>query len=248
MPQKATKVAIVTGGAHGIGLAIAQFLVENHYRVSVWDTNEQWLDGLPKQLGGRAKTHLALPCDVSNEADVQRAIEETMSAFGRIDLLVNNAGVMDEKPLADVSLADWNRIMGINLTGAFLGAKYTADELTKRKGSIINIASTRAFQSEPNTFAYSATKGALVALTHSLAISLGPTVRVNCICPGWIDVSGKPESLRQKDHEQHPAGRVGRPADIARMVLFLADDANDFITGQSFVVDGGMTKKMIYVE
>lgn len=247
MARQNSKVAIVTGGAHGIGLATARLLLDSKYRVSVWDTDEESLARLPETLSVQPKQYLALRCDVSLEEDVQRGIRETLNRFGRLDVLVNNAGIMDEKPLAEVTLADWNRVIGTNLTGAFLGAKYAADELAKHRGCIINMASTRAFQSEPDTFSYSASKGALLALTHSLAISLGPAVRVNSISPGWIDVSDQPQTLRRKDHEQHPAGRVGVPDDIARLVLFLADPANDFITGQNFVADGGMTKKMIYV-
>ncbi|KAB7730092.1 SDR family oxidoreductase [Rudanella paleaurantiibacter] len=247
MSQSTEKVAIVTGAAHGIGLATARLLLENKYRVAIWDVNPDELNRLPQQLKADADRYLTFPCDVSAETDVQRGIAQTLERFGRIDVLVNNAGVMDEKPLEEVTLADWNRVLGTNLTGAFLGAKYAAAELAKHRGSIINIASTRAFQSEPDTFAYSATKGALVALTHSLAISLGPTVRVNSISPGWIDVPDGPQTLRKKDHAQHPAGRVGTPDDIARMVLFLTDPQNDFVTGQNFVVDGGMTRKMIYV-
>jgi len=127
--------------------------------------------------------------------------------------------------------------------------------LQRTKGAIVNIASTRAIQSEPNTEAYSASKGGILALTHSLAMSLGPDIRVNCISPGWIDVSewkksqqAKKPHLTKMDHAQHPAGRVGKPEDIAALVAFLISDEAGFITGQNFVVDGGMTKKMIYEE
>ncbi len=247
MNHKSTKVAIVTGGAHGIGLATARLLLENEYRLAIWDTDQDELNNLSKILSKWMKVYLPIRCDISSEKDIQKSIRQTIDQFGRIDVLVNNAGIMDEKPLADVTLTDWNRVISTNLTGAFLTAKYAADELRKHRGCIINMASTRAFQSEPDTFSYSASKGALVALTHALAVSLGPAVRANSISPGWIDVSGKPDALRRKDHEQHPAGRVGTPDDVARMVLFLADEANDFITGQNFIIDGGMTKKMIYV-
>lgn len=246
------KTAIITGGAQGIGRITALRLLEKGYAVAVWDTDPDALADINKQLS--AKNAFFVSCDVSSEEAVKDAVRKTLTRFGRIDVLINNAGIGIEKPLADFTLDDWNKVIGVNLTGAFLCAKYTAEHIARYEGSIINMASTRAFQSEADTFAYSASKGGLVALTHSLAVSLGPAIRVNCISPGWIDVSAvkKPgearqEDLRPEDHSQHPAGRVGTADDIARMVLFLIDDENDFITGQNFTVDGGMTRKMIYV-
>ncbi|HSV26450.1 MAG TPA: SDR family oxidoreductase, partial [Sedimentisphaerales bacterium] len=133
----------------------------------------------------------------------------------------------------------------VNLTGPFLTSKHAAPHIARNKGGIVNIASTRALMSEANTEAYSASKAGLVGLTHALAVSLGPDVRVNCISPGWIDTADS--RLSDADHAQHPAGRAGRPEDIAEMTLYLCSAAAGFITGQNFVVDGGMTKKMIYV-
>jgi NAD(P)-dependent dehydrogenase (short-subunit alcohol dehydrogenase family) len=136
-----------------------------------------------------------------------------------------------------------------------LFAKHAAPALKARGGAIVNIASTRALMSEPNTESYAASKGGIVALTHALAASLGPDVRVNCISPGWIDVSRwkkpskrKPAQLRPEDHAQHLAGRVGRPEDIAGLAAYLIGPESSFITGANFVVDGGMTRKMIYAE
>jgi NAD(P)-dependent dehydrogenase (short-subunit alcohol dehydrogenase family) len=144
-------------------------------------------------------------------------------------------------------------VLAVNLTGPLLCAKHAASYLRKARGSIVNIASTRAFMSEPDTEAYSASKGGIAALTHSLAMSLGPEVRVNCISPGWIDTGSwkktsrrRQETLSEADHGQHPAGRVGRPEDIASLAAFLASPQASFITGANFMVDGGMTRKMIY--
>jgi hypothetical protein len=155
---------------------------------------------------------------------------------------------MIRKPLRQLTLEEWHRVIDTNLTAAFLLARAAERPLRKAHGSIVLIASTRASMSEANTESYSASKGGLVALTHALAISLGPEVRVNCISPGWIATKDY-GALRRKDHAQHPAGRVGKPDDIAEITAFLLDDKRSgFVTGANFVVDGGMTRKMIYVE
>jgi NAD(P)-dependent dehydrogenase (short-subunit alcohol dehydrogenase family) len=184
-------------------------------------------------------------CDVSREASVRACVRAVLRRFGRLDALINNAGIADPsgRPIEKLSLGEWNRKIGVNLTGVFLMTKHCTPHLRKAGGAIVNIASTRALQSEPDTEAYAAAKGGVVALTHALAMSLGPRVRVNCISPGWIAKTG----LSRKEHAQHPAGRAGRPEDIGEMIAFLISDAAGFITGQNFVVDGGMTRKMIYI-
>ncbi len=190
---------------------------------------------------------LPVPCDVSVEADVMRLVSEAVDKFGRLDAIVSNAGIMSRKPLAETTLDDWNKVMATNLTAAFLLAKYAEPHLRAARGAMVLIASTRAHMSEPHTFAYSASKGGLVALTHSLALSLGPDVRVNCISPGWINVD-ESAKLSEEDHRQHPVGRVGVPQDIAAAVAYLLSDQAGFITGAELVIDGGMTRKMIYAE
>jgi NAD(P)-dependent dehydrogenase (short-subunit alcohol dehydrogenase family) len=223
----------VTGGAQGIGSAIARTLAARGWRVAVAD------------IRGSAPFFF-VRCDVSREADVRAAVRKVLRRFGRLDALVNNAGLTGPVtgPVEKLSLAAWNRRIGTNLTGPFLMAKHCVPHLRAARGAIVNIASTRALQSEPLTEAYAASKGGLVALTHALAMSLGPRVRVNCISPGWI-AHGK---VRKKDHVQHPVGRVGRDEDVAALVAYLLSDAAGFVTGQNIVVDGGMTKKMIYAE
>ena len=185
--------------------------------------------------------------DVGSESDVKDAIQEAVDTFGGLDALVNNAGIGITRPLEKLTLEEWNRVIGTNLTGTFLCAKHAAPHLRKSNGAIVNIASTRARQSEANTEAYSASKGGIVALTHAMAVSLGPDIRVNCISPGWIETD--PEAVHSEtDEAQHPCGRVGTPDDISAMAAYLLSDRAGFITGQDFVIDGGMTKKMIYTD
>ncbi|HEX6011282.1 MAG TPA: SDR family oxidoreductase [Geminicoccaceae bacterium] len=238
------RAALVTGAARGIGKAIAERLLGEGWSVAVVDTDraaaEATLGGL--NGGGRARLVLA---DVGDEDAVRRAVATTVEAFGRLDAVVSNAGVMVRKPVTELGLDEWRHVLDTNLTAAFLLAKHAAGHLRRAQGSIVTIASTRALQSEPDTEAYSASKGGLVALTHALAVSLGPEVRVNCVSPGWIDTAGEP--LSAADHGQHPAGRVGRPEDVAALVSWLVGPESGFVTGANFVVDGGMTRKMVYV-
>lgn len=191
--------------------------------------------------------------DIASEAELKEAIAETVKSFGQLDILVNNAAISNPEnaPITRLSLESWNQFMAVNLTGAFLFTKHAVPHLQVNGGVIINIASTRALMSEPHTEAYSTAKGGLVALTYALANSLGPQIRVNCISPGWIEVSEWQKQafdpqLSEQDHQQHPAGRVGKPEDVAAMALDLASEQAAFITGADFVVDGGMTRKMIY--
>ena len=240
------KVALVTGGAQGIGRAIAQALASRGYALAVADADA---------AAGAESEFTFLRCDVSKEPAVRRCVAAVLRRFGRLDALVNNAGLAgpQDPPMERLPLASWNRRLCVNLTGVFLMSKHCIPHLRKAGGAIVNIASTRALQSEPDTEAYSASKGGVVALTHALAMSLGPRVRVNCVSPGWIDVSRwkktaarKPAKHSRADRAQHPVGRIGRPEDIAELVAFLLSDEAGFITGQNFVADGGMTKKMIY--
>lgn len=185
--------------------------------------------------------------DVSLEKDVKGAVQKAVSTFGGLDGLVNNAGVSEFKPLEKCTLKQWQRVIGINLTGPFLMTKHAAAHLRRRGGAVVNIASSRAVMSEAGTEAYSASKGGLVALTHATAISLGPMVRVNAVSPGWIEVRKGVKHSRE-DHAQHPVGRIGLPQDVAYLVSFLLSDKAAFITGAHYVIDGGMTRKMIYSE
>jgi NAD(P)-dependent dehydrogenase (short-subunit alcohol dehydrogenase family) len=183
-------------------------------------------------------------CDVADEAAVATLIADLTAHEGRLDGLVCNAGINIRKPLADLTLADWSRVLAVNLTSTFLLVRAAETLLRAAQGAVVTVASTRAHMSEPNTEAYAASKGGLVALTHALAISLGPDIRVNCISPGWIFTKG--DAPRPADHAFHPAGRVGQPADIAGLATWLLGSENRFVTGAEFVIDGGVTRKMIY--
>ena len=230
------KVVLVTGGAKGIGLATARRLAGDGWRVVVADP-----DAPPGDLDAR---HVS--ADIAEEASVRALIAGIATAEGRLDALVSNAGIMRRKKLRELTLADWSAVIGTNLTAGFLLVREAEAMLRAARGAVVTIASTRARQSEPDTESYAAAKGGLVALTHALAISLGPDVRVNCVSPGWIDTRG--DALRPEDHAQHPAGRVGRPEDVAALVAWLLGPESGFVTGAEFVTDGGMTRKLIYAE
>jgi NAD(P)-dependent dehydrogenase (short-subunit alcohol dehydrogenase family) len=248
--QVETRTALVTGGARGIGRAIVDALLREGWRVAVADLDHA---GLEAVAGDRV---LALTADVRRPPDAERSVTATIERFGRLDALVNDAAIAAPVtgPPEALALETWQAYLDTNLTGAFLFAKHAIAPLREARGTIVNLASTRAAMSEPHTEAYAASKGGLVALTHALAISLSPDIAVHAVSPGWIDTRGhdprvaEPAHLGEAHHAQHPAGRVGRPEDVAELVLFLTSEAARFMTGQNHVVDGGMTKKMIYRE
>ena len=223
-------VAVVTGGARGIGAAIVDRI---------------------RGEGGTAVVVDECPgegffvADLADPTVVARTCAALVAAHPKIDLLVNDAGIGGRwVPLAEQTLDDWDRVIAVNLRAAYLMTQGLLGAL--EGGCVVNVASTRALMSEPNTEAYAASKGGLVALTHALAASLAPRgIRVACVSPGWIE-TGDYEALSPAAHAQHPAGRVGRPSDVADAVLYLAGAG--FLTGANLVLDGGMTGRMRYVE
>ncbi len=249
------KSVAVTGGGQGIGRGIALAFAKAGYAVSIADPVQdagEEAAALIRATGGEA---LYAPVDTSDPEAVTGWVAATIAALGCPHVLVNNAGIMMRKPFLELAVAEFDRVQAVNIRGTFLCSQAFAREMVARKihGAIVNIASTRATMSEPGTEAYTASKGAIRALTHGMAISLGSHgIRVNCVSPGWIetgdwqfsDRATKPQHSLE-DNVQHPVGRVGRPEDVAEACLFLADHAS-FMTGQNLVVDGGMTVKMIY--
>ena len=251
------KTLAVTGGGQGIGRGIAYRFAQAGYAVSIIDADEKAGREACAHIESLGAQSLFMRGDVSLQRDVEKWLATTLDKLGCPDVLVNNAGIAANGPFLKLDVSDFDRVIGVNLRGTFLCSQNAARHMEKHNvhGAIINIASTRAFMSEPNTEAYSASKGGIVALTHAMAMSLAPNrIRVNCISPGWIEVGDWQYSRRaktprhsKKDREQHAVGRVGVPDDIAEACLFLAEHAG-FMTGQNITIDGGMTVKMIYEE
>lgn len=245
MKEKQVLKVLVTGGGNGIGKEIARAFAAVGSLVMVSDIDKVNGEKTSEQINNEG--HMAWFCHADNSipADIKFLIKETAEKLGGLDVLINNAGFGIWKSPDKITIEEWDSVINTNLRGAFLCSREAAAELRKSGGgTIINIASTRAFMSEPNSEAYAASKGGIVALTHALAASYAPdNIRVNCISPGWIE-TGDYSKLKPADHSQHFSGRVGKPSDIAKACIFLAD--NDFINGTNIIIDGGMTRKMIY--
>ena len=229
------KIVVVTGAAQGIGKSIAENFAAQQATVIALDIEEVKIDGVEFRR-----------CNVGNFNEVIKTFASINNDHGAIHILINNAGISEFKSIWEVDEKEWDRVLDTNLKSVFICSREAARFMTEDIRSIVNMASTRAFMSEPHTETYSASKGGIYALTHSLAATLSEnSIRVNSIAPGWIH-TGDEKDLRPIDHQQHWSGRVGKVDDIARACLFLCDSKNDFITGECLKIDGGMAHKMIY--
>ncbi|AIQ64224.1 3-ketoacyl-ACP reductase [Paenibacillus stellifer] len=245
------KTVIVTGAGRGIGRGIAKAFAEKGAQVVIAEVNREEGEKTVSEITEIGGIAMFVSCDVSREEEIAAMVQKTVSAYGNIDVLINNAGIANPHTASFYELGadEWDKVMNTNARGCFLTSREAAKVMRDNPdgGTIINISSTRALMSEPDTEAYAASKGAISALTHAMAVTLGRDgITVNCILPGWIE-TGDYSTLRESDHDQHPAGRVGVPEDIAKACLYLADPDNRFVTGAQLVIDGGMTRKMIYV-
>lgn len=232
-------MAIITGAAQGIGKALAEDFANAGYQVVAFD--------IKKASFEQENIHFK-QADLKSETEIKTVFDFVKEKFGTAHILINNGAISKfHKKITQSSVEEFDEVINVNLRGSFICAKEFI-KLNKGEnfGKIINIASTRWYQNEADWEAYGASKGALVSLTNSLCVSLFDTnITVNAISPGWIEVNDY-NALSELDHSQHPSGRVGKPEDITRVALFLADEKNDFINGANILVDGGMTKKMIY--
>lgn len=242
------KIAVVTGGGRGIGRGITERFLEAGARVVIAQRNMP-PEGLPK---GQA---MFIATDLTQTADIGRLISETAEKLGGVDVLVNNAGIMFEKTVEETSETDWDGMMAVNLKAPFLLIKAAVPQMRQRGGgSIVNIGSIEGYASNPGHPAYSTSKAGLQGLTAAVAVDHGGDgIRCNLIAPGWINsdlsntyIESMPESARARREllAMHPVGRLGEPRDVGNLALWLASDESSFVTGQSFIVDGGRTKKL----
>lgn len=241
------KIVLITGASGGIGSQLARAYAEEGAQVVLVDKRTSSGQMIAEEIvaeGGRAQFFAT---DLSCPDQIEQLFIWLQQEYGTLHILINNAGFGIWKSPYELTVEEWDSVLNVNLRGTFLCSREAAKRMrTTGGGRIVNISSTRAIMSEHSGEAYAASKGGITAITHALAISLGPDrITVNSVSPGWIE-TGDYEELREIDHEQHPAGRVGRPSDIVRACMYLTAADNDFVTGTDIVVDGGMTRKMIY--
>lgn len=248
------KVAIVTGAGTGIGAAVSRALTAEGAAVVLFGPDMGNLEKVRSEIAGDAEA-LAVGGDVSVATDVENLMNRASQEFGGINILFNNAAVMLNKTVVELSEEEWDRVIAVNLKGVFLGCKYAIPYMQEQDGgSIINCGSPHAFATQPKIAPYAAAKGGMLALTRQVAMDFARDgVRVNCVVPGTIDtpmlwnsqqLSEDSEADRREWAEKHPLGRLGTPEDVARAVLWLASDDSSFTTGSVLSVDGGLLAQL----
>ncbi|MEM4091062.1 MAG: glucose 1-dehydrogenase [Thermoplasmatales archaeon] len=249
MMKLAEKVAIVTGAARGIGKEIAKVFASEGGKVVIVDINYDGALALSKEIKSAGGSAIAVHADVSIKDDVIGMVKSAIDRYGRVDILVNNAGIQTVRNFLDLKEDEWKRVIDVNLTGAFLCSQVVAREMVARaiEGSIINISSIHGYIPRTMKIHYDASKSGLIMLTKETALELAPYhIRVNCIAPGIIDTPMNQEVLGEHEKrktmtERVPLKRIGEPADVAKVALFLASDESSYITGAVVPVDGGLS-------
>jgi len=248
------KVAIVTGAGKGIGWGIAKVFSQEGAKVVVVDWDEEAGKKTAEEIRQSGGDAIFVHCDVSNEEQVKAMVQATLDKYGRIDVLVNNAGIGVYKPVLEATSEDWDRCLAVNLKSVFLCSKYAIPHMQAAgKGAIVNISSVHSHATVNGVAPYAASKGGITALTRNMAIDYGPTIRVNAIAPGWVltpliqsifDSYPDPAEQRRLVEQRQVMKRIGRPEDIGHAAAFLASDEASFITGTQLFVDGGLTAQL----
>ena len=243
------KRVLVTGSSRGIGFAIAEAFIEAGARVAINGRTEQSVGAAIERLGNSEQT-IAAPGDIGTVVGCESAVETAIEAFGGLDILVNNAGVGAGRPIADCDEVMWDAHADVNLKGLFFCCRAAIPELRRSNGNIVNIGSDAGLMGVPGITVYCGTKGGVVNMTRAMALEIAPDVRVNCLCPGYVETDmvrdsinrkADPAAAEQKMIDYAPLKRIGSTAEIANAVLYLASDEARFITGTSLAIDGGTT-------
>ncbi|WP_141432682.1 SDR family NAD(P)-dependent oxidoreductase [Bacillus sp. 03113] len=249
------KVAIVTGGSQGIGEGIAQTFGRNGARIVIADINEEAGAKVVDKLASEGIDSIFVKTDISDEEQVKAMVEAGVDHFGGIDILINNAAVNIRKSVVDTTFDEWQKVIGVNLTGTFLCSKYTIPKMEQRGGgAIVNIASWHAEKTITRLAAYAASKGGITALTRQMSLDCGPlNIRVNAVCPSSVDTPlfrqtfaslPDPEEALKQTLDFQPFGRIGTVDDIANACLFMVSDEATYVSGQTLMVDGAAINKI----
>ena len=246
----AGKAALITGGGSGIGRATALLLAREGAAVSVVDLDEARAQAVVREIEGEGWQVISVRCDVSQSADCQHAVEETVAAFGSLDILFNNAGIIRRASVTEINEEEWDRVMAVNVKSIYLMSRYAIPIMTQSGGgAIVNTGSGWGLTGGRNAVSYCASKGAVVNMTRAMALDhAAEKIRVNCVCPGDTDTGMLRSEAQQLgatteaflvEAADRPLGRIGKPEDIAQAVLYLVSEASSFVTGTTLVVDGG---------